>query len=435
VEVVAEVKIGGQTYSLRDMVQIEPARHPNSRTCLPNLMEAPADWQHGLHGFIVFDKGPLVFRNWESWAEFWAVHGAKYGKDGPDFQWAPPAIDFESQVVAFISAGEQPSPGHDIDLAAIIPGDAKQPLGLLVQETRPGMPWGHPPRDVSCVSLGMMVSPYRFLVVGRDGFDADAAPLVERSLFVDDCLGDGEGVLALGSGRGTEYRVEEEPTVLLLADDRAWKEFWDEHGGPDPAPFVDLPRHVVVAAFTSPAEFSSSVSLIAERPASIPGPLRLTLEKTVYACGTPEDQDLGTPYALLVLPREGIDLRAKPVVVALEERYGCGGVDVTCRPQTGDAGGRAYVRVFLENGETPAAGRTVRLLATPPDPWQEVASKATDARGCVVFDHPGRAGSYMFAMAGDSSCGGALTDPKGWTPGEAWDVHLTDGTEMCGRYG
>jgi uncharacterized membrane protein len=94
----------------------------------------------------------FVIRDAQSFAAIWAAHA---GPDAP-----PPAIDFDTRMVAAVFAGERPTPGF----AVTITGTRRDPdaLVVVVDETQP---------DPSLMMAQVMSSPYHVASLPRDDGD------------------------------------------------------------------------------------------------------------------------------------------------------------------------------------------------------------------------------------------------------------------------
>jgi uncharacterized membrane protein len=91
----------------------------------------------------------FVIREPQAFAAIWAAHA------GPDA--APPAVDFESHMVAAVFAGERPSPGYGVAVA----GTRRESDALVITlaETEP---------DASAVFAQIVTSPYHVALLPRD---------------------------------------------------------------------------------------------------------------------------------------------------------------------------------------------------------------------------------------------------------------------------
>jgi uncharacterized membrane protein len=91
----------------------------------------------------------FVIRDPQAFAAIWAAHA------GPDA--APPAVDFDTRMVAAVFAGERPTPGYAVAIAGTRREGAA--LVIAVDETQP---------DPASILAQVLTSPYHVVTLARD---------------------------------------------------------------------------------------------------------------------------------------------------------------------------------------------------------------------------------------------------------------------------
>lgn len=99
----------------------------------------------------------LVIRDANAWAEFWSELGVG----------DRPAVDFTRDLVVAVSAGQQPTGGHEIAVSQVSPNDGE--LTIEVVETRPGP---------NCATTSALTQPVDVVVVS--GVNSRSWSFVER---------------------------------------------------------------------------------------------------------------------------------------------------------------------------------------------------------------------------------------------------------------